>query len=107
MKNKLLISLFILFSLSFNSVMAEKAEEAVLLYNEAIDTYNANEVDKSIELFNKAIELDPDFYDANYNLAQILMSVGKLQEAIKPLEAILKIKPDDPETLYNLGKNPI
>ena len=84
--------------------MAEKAEEAVLLYNEAIDTYNANEVDKSIELFNKAIELDPDFYDANYNLAQILMSVGKFQEAIKPLEAILKIKPDDPETLYNLGK---
>ena len=57
MKNKLLISLFILFSLSVNQVMADKTEEAVMLYNEAIDTYNANEIDKSIEMFNKAISL--------------------------------------------------
>jgi len=104
MKNKLIISLFILFSLGFSQAFANKLEEAVTLYNEAIDKYNENEIDKSIELFNKSIMLDPDFYDANYNLAQILISVGKLEEAMKPLETILKLKPDDSETLYNLGK---
>ena len=104
MKNKLIISLFILFSLGFNQAFADKLEEAVSLYNEAIDKYNENEVDKSIELFNKAIVLDPNFYDANYNLAQILISVGKLEEAMKPLETILKLRPEDSETLYNLGR---
>ena len=104
MKNKLIISLFILLSFGFNQAFADKIEEAVLIYNEAIDKYNASEVDKSIEMFNKAISLDPNFYDAHYNLAQILMSVGKLEEAMKPLEAILKLRPDDSETLYNLGK---
>ena len=89
---------------NINLVMADNVEEAVIIYNEAIDKYNANEVDKSIEMFNKAISIDPNFYDANYNLAQILMSVGKYEEALKPLEAILKIKPEDSETLYNLGK---
>jgi len=104
MKNKLLILLFILFSFGFNQALADKTEEAVLLYNEAIDKYNANDVDKSIELFNKAIEINPDFYDANYNLAQILISIGKREEAMKPLETILRLKPNDSETLYNLGK---
>ncbi len=104
MKNKILISLLILFSFGFNFALADKIEEAITVYNEAIDKYNAAEIDKSIELFNKAISLDPDFYDANYNLAQILMSEGKLEEALKPLETILKLKPEDSETLYNLGK---
>ena len=49
MKNKLLILLFVLFSLSFNAVLADKLEDAVKIYNEAIDTYNANEIDNAIQ----------------------------------------------------------
>jgi len=106
MKNKLIILLFVLFGFIFNHTCAfgDNIEEAVKLYNEGIDKYNASEIDKSIQLFNEAIKVDPNFYDANYNLAQILMSVGRYDEAIKPLEAILKTRPEDSETLYNLGK---
>lgn len=104
MKNKLLILLFTLAIFNIVPIYADNLEEATAIYNEAIDKYKADEVNGSIELFNKAISLEPEFYEANYNLAQILMSVGRYEEAIKPLETILKSKPNDGETLYNLGK---
>ena len=79
-------------------------EQAAIYYNEAIDLYKQDDVQKSIDYFEKAIKLKPDFYEAHYNLAQILMSLSKNDEALKSLEEIAKIKPDDPENLYNLGK---
>lgn len=104
MKKKLLISLLILFVLGLVPAYCDNKDDATELYNKAIDSYNQEELNKSIELFNKAIELYPEFYEANYNLAQILMSLNKNDEALKPLETIYKIKPEDSENLYNLGK---
>lgn len=101
------IILFLFLSLIFNTqlpTIADNIEEATTLYNEAIDMYSADEIDKSIELFSRAIELNPDFYEAHYNLAQVLMSVDKNEQALKSLEEIIKLKPNDSETLYNLGK---
>ncbi len=79
-------------------------EQAAIYYNEAIDLYKQDDVQKSIDYFEKAIKLKPDFYEAHYNLAQILMSISKNDEALKSLEEIAKIRPDDSENLYNLGK---
>ena len=104
MKKKLLISLLILLAMGGIPAFCDNKDDATELYNQAIDSYNQDQTEKSIELFNKAIELYPEFFEANYNLAQILMSLNKNEDAIKPLETILKIKPNDSETLYNLGK---
>ena len=117
MKNKLLISTFLSLSLLITNVVLgeelennieqdikENIEQAANLYNEAIDFYKQDDVDKSIEYFTKALEIKPDFYEAHYNLAQILMSLNKNDEALKSLEEIQKIKPNDTENLYNLGK---
>ena len=109
MKNKLLISTFLFLSLFISNVasgeeLEDKTEQAANLYNEAIDLYSQDDIDKSVEYFNKAIEIKPDFYEAHYNLAQILMSLNKNDEAVKSLEEIQKIKPNDTENLYNLGK---
>lgn len=107
MNKKALISIFLLFSLAlpaFCEIPEENIEAAANYYNDAIDLYKQDKVDKSIEYFTKALELKPDFYEAHYNLAQILMSVNRNEEALKSLEEIAKIKPDDSENLYNLGK---
>ena len=105
MKKNLIISLFILLSFaSFNPVFADAKDDATAFYNEAIDLYKQDDVDKSIQLFTKAIEIYPNFYEAHYNLAQILMSLDKNDEALKSLEKIDKLRPNDPETLYNIGK---
>lgn len=109
MNKKALITIFSLLCLmGANSAYCEDTEnnieKAANLYNEAIDLYSQDEIEKSIDYFIKALELKPDFYEAHYNLAQILMSLNKNDEAIKSLEEIAKIKPDDTENLYNLGK---
>ena len=109
MNKKVLFSTILIFGLMVSNItlaqnIEEKLEKAAILYNEAIDFYKQDEVDKSINNFKKALELKPDFYEAHYNLAQILMSLNKNDEALKSLEEIEKIKPDDTENLYNLGK---
>lgn len=100
---KILVLLIFLISLSSPS-LCDNIEEATLYYNEAIDVYGQNDVEKSVELFRKAIELNPNFYEAHYNLAQILMSREENEEALKILKETVKLKPDDSETLYNIGK---
>ncbi len=104
MKNKLLISFLIFLSLGSNIVFSNELEEATNLYNEAIDLYKQDNVEKSIELFNQATQLKPDFYEAYYNLAQILMSLDKNDEASVVLEKLIKLKPNDYESLYNIGR---
>lgn len=102
---KILTSLFLsLILLTPTQIFADDIEDATEFYNQAIDFYNQDEMDKSIEFFTKAIELNPDFYEANYNLAQVLMTMNKNEEALKVLEQIVKLKPNDSEALYNIGK---
>ena len=100
---KFLILVF-LFTLTILPSYCDNKDNATILYNEAIDVYGQDNVEKSIELFRKAIELNPDFYEARYNLAQILMSRDENDEALKTLKEIIELKPDDSETLYNIGK---
>ena len=104
MNKRVLISLFIFLCLGINPSFADRYEEAANLYNHAIDLYKQDDVERSIEFFKKAIELNPEFYEAHYNLSQILMSVNKNDNALTSLEEIAKLKPDDTENLYNLGK---
>ena len=109
MKKSVLFCFSILLSLSsftpaFCEEDAQKLEKATSYYNDAIDLYKQDNIPKSIDYFEKALQIKPDFYEAHYNLSQILMSVNKTDEAIKSLEEIAKLKPDDSENLYNLGK---
>jgi len=105
MKNKYIIAMFALLTLtSFNPLMADKIEDAKFLYNDAIDMYSQNNVQKSIEMFQKAIDLYPDFYEANYNLAQILMSIEENEKALIPLEKIVSLQPQNYEAIYNIAR---
>ena len=100
---KLLLSLFLFVLIALPSYPDSK-EDATVYYNDAIDLYGQDNIEKSIELFKKAIEINPDFYEAKYNLAQILMSLEKNEEALETLKEIIKLRPNDSETLYNIGR---
>lgn len=86
------------------AVNAYTLEDATSLYNMGIDCYSQNQVQKSIEYFKKAISIDPKFYEAYYNLAQIQASYGYLDSAIKSYEKVVQLKPDDYESVYELGR---
>ena len=86
------------------AVNAYTLEDATSLYNMGIDYYSQNQVQKSMEYFKKAISIDPKFYEAYYNLAQIQASYGYLDSAIKSYEKVVQLKPDDYESVYELGR---
>lgn len=103
MKKSFLLSIFLGLSL-FSFTLPVNAVDATVLYNKGIDLYEQNKIDESIETFKKAISINPDFYEAYYNLARIQESEGKTQDAIKSYEQLLKIKPDDYESTYKFGE---
>lgn len=75
-------------------------DDATVLYNKGIDLYEQDKIEQSIATFKKAISINPEFYEAYYNLARIQESVGKYQDAILSYEALLKLEPKDYESIY-------
>ncbi|MGV0830143.1 tetratricopeptide repeat protein [Empedobacter brevis] len=53
--------------------------------------------------YNRAIELEPDFFMAYNNLASIYLREKNFDKAVKTLELGLEQNPNDPVTLYNLA----
>lgn len=101
---RILTILFAFFILTSAANSAEPPQKAVELYNAGIDLYQMGDVQKSINSFNDAIKLAPDFYEAYYNLGQIQASTNKLDDAIKTYTTIDNLRPNDDENLYSLAK---
>ena len=57
----------------------------------------------SVEAYNKALAIKPDYAEAYYNIGIALQGQGKLEEAIEAYNKALAIKPDYAETYYNMG----
>lgn len=82
---------------------AQGVPSATVYYNQGIDFYNSNEIQNSINAFKKAIEIDPKFYEAYYNLAKIQESYKYYNDAILTYEKLIETMPEDYESMYNLG----
>ena len=103
---KVILSLLFLSILVFaNTANAatNTVPSATVYYNQGIDYYNSNEIQNSINAFKKAIEINPKFYEAYYNLAKIQESYKYHNDAIATYEKLIEIMPEDYESMYNLG----
>jgi len=98
-----LIFLFILFAIVTQKANAQGIPSATVYYNQGIDYYNSNEIQNSINSFKKAIEIDPKFYEAYYNLAKIQESYKYYNDAIATYEKLIELMPEDYESMFNLG----
>ena len=61
------------------------------------------QLDLSIEAYNKALAIKPDYVEVYYNMGVTLKEQGKLEEAIEAYNKALAIKPDYAEACYNMG----
>ncbi|PIR17875.1 MAG: hypothetical protein COV46_02335 [Deltaproteobacteria bacterium CG11_big_fil_rev_8_21_14_0_20_49_13] len=52
---------------------------------------------------NRALQINPSFVDASYNLGLAYLKQGKTEEAKKQWKHTLILEPNNPRTLYNLG----
>ncbi len=102
--------LFVILGLSLvlGSAFANMAQaystEGAMYYNEGLDFYSRGEYSKAIQSFKTAIEKDPDFVDAYYNLGSLFEFLKSNQSAIACFSKINQLDPTDTETIVKLAE---
>ena len=72
-------------------------------YNERIDLINKGKLQQAIISFKRAVEIEPRFIDAHYNLAVTYYALSRNEEARREYEIVLGFRPNDVDALNNLG----
>lgn len=100
---KILIALLVTACTGFAVLAEPVSNEAKLEYNRGYDFYKIGQYDRSMASFRRAIELDPNYIDAYYNLGSILEYLHQDDTALAVFKQIIVRKPDDYEALYKAG----
>lgn len=102
MKKLVIIFLLIIcsnFALA-QDVLYDTANEAKLEYNQGVDYYKLGQYDRSMAAFRRAIELDPNYIDAYYNLGSIMEYLHQDEMALGVFKQLIVRKPDDYESVF-------
>lgn len=97
---KSLILLAILIFTTASACMAKVNTEAMLRYNQGIDSYKTGQYEQSVDSFREAIRLDPDYIDAYYNLGSVLEYLQQYDAALAVFKQIIVRKPDDYDSVF-------
>ncbi len=82
---------------------ADQLSKEALYYRGNFALYALGETNRAIDLYQRALQMDPNFILARYDLAVAYRGLGQVQKAIAEYEKVLKINPKFPEALSNLG----
>ena len=77
--------------------------DAVEIYNEGLDLASGGDYAGAVEQFRIALERDPDFPDAAFNLAVTYRKLGLHDRAATVLEDLVTRYPNNPDYLFALG----
>lgn len=77
--------------------------EAAQSYNRALDLYIKGNTTEAIKEFENAVNLDPEFADAFYNLGSIYRYTNQLDKAEEAFLKVHTLKPDEVSIFYDLG----
>jgi tetratricopeptide (TPR) repeat protein len=84
---------------SHGGLMPDKEE----LYDEAVDLYADDKYDEAIEVYKRALELDPGFTDAVHGLSMCYHAKGDLDSAIELTKRYIEQSPEDILAFTNLS----
>ena len=77
------------------------------LNNYRIDIFNKEKAEESIQYFNKAIEIDPNYAFAYYNRADMFLFLKKYEKAIRDYNKAIQLAPNLAKTIGIRGTNEI
>ncbi|TDJ60300.1 MAG: tetratricopeptide repeat protein [Nitrospina sp.] len=90
--------------MSFEQLLAEdKNSKEAYYYQGNFKLYALGEVDRAIQLYQKALQIDSNYALAHYDLAVAYRGMGEVDRAIAEYQKTLSIHPNFPEALSNLG----
>ena len=86
------------------TILLQEYPNSSFLYNSCGVVYKElGRLDASIEAYNKALAIKPDYTVAYNNMGNALKDQGNLEEAIEAYNKALAIRPDYAVTYYNMG----
>jgi lipopolysaccharide biosynthesis protein len=88
---------------AYQQVLALQPNHPGALHVLGLLKYQNGDMQRAIELIEKAAEVNPDFADAHKNAANIYAETGQLDKAIAKYRQALSITPDLVEAHVNLG----
>lgn len=100
---KFLIALMLVACTGLTVLADSVSNEAKFEYNRGYDFYKIGQYDRSMAAFRRAIEIDPNYIDAYYNLGSILEYLHQDDAALAVFKQIIVRKPDDYESIYKAG----
>lgn len=74
-------------------------EVAGQIFNEAVDFYRKNDVNRAMDLFEEAAELDPTLVEAQIALAGLYLNKGAFDQALAASDRVLALVPGDQRVL--------
>lgn len=80
------------------------ATDAKLQYNKGVDYYKLGQFEEAANCFKNAVELDPNYIDAYYNLGTILEYLKQDEAALAVFKQIILRRPDDYESVYKAAE---
>lgn len=106
-----LIAALLLFPLTFfyfsKAVSAQEAEteteDPVAIFNQGQEAHERGELQKAIALYEKALELAPEFPEAEYQRGGALLSLKKSDEAEKAFRRAIELRSDWSLPMASLG----
>lgn len=72
-------------------------EAAQIFHEEGVTLFNANQVDRALEVFLAVLEIDPDHPRANYRAGLCYLNKGDNAMAREYLQKFIDLAPEDPE----------
>ncbi len=100
MLKKLFLLLVILIGTAVYAQPYVVSTEAKLEYNQGVDYYKIGQYERAAAAFRRAINIDPNYIDAYFNLGSILDYMGQSDAALSVFKQVIVRKPDDYESLY-------
>src|SRR5262245_46358515 len=64
-------------------------------FEQAVNAFGDDKLDEAIDLYRKAIQIDPNYQDALHGLGMALFSGGKLEEAVATAKRLIEMDNED------------
>ena len=64
-------------------------------FEQAVNAFGEDKLDESIEMYKRALEVDPKYQDALHGLGMAFHNRGRLDEAIATAQRLIEIDADD------------
>ena len=85
-------------------VSPQDSAEAKRLYKEAVKYRRGGLSKQASQLYEKAVQLNPNYADAHYDLGYAYFDQGRWEDAVRSFETAIRINPKDKKTRVGLDE---